>query len=289
MAQTSNIEWTDATWNPLSGCSRKSPGCENCYAEKMTKRLALMGQAKYQGLLNGQNRFNGVIKLDEKALLEPLRWKKPRKVFVNSMSDLFHENALDEWIDKVFAVMALTPQHTYQILTKRPERMKDYFDDPDRWCEILRLATTLGKLPGSIVADFAFKGVDSLKNCWLGVSVESQKYLDRVMELSATPAAVRFWSVEPLLEDLGNIRGYLEQNVDCVIVGGESGPGKRPFNADWARSIRDQCKEKGVAFFMKQIDKVQPIPDDLMIREFPVCHDLNQTEQTATAAKGKST
>lgn len=214
MASQTSIEWTATVnedgsvtkgfnWNVLSGCSRKSAGCENCYAEKMTKRLAAMGQVKYQGLLNDHGRFNGTIKFSEKDLLAPLSWKKPRKVFVNSMSDLFHEKVTDEMIDKAFAVMALTPQLTYQILTKRPERMREYLigsnlvgDGEGRaWrveqamCEFNNWQSVNGESPEW-----------PLPNVWLGVSVEDQKTADeRIPLLLQTPAAVRWISAEPLL------------------------------------------------------------------------------------------
>lgn len=245
----SKIEWTGKTWNPLSGCSRKSTGCENCYAEVMTKRLALMGQEKYQGLLNEHGRFNGVVKFSESDLVKPLSVKKPETWFVNSMSDLFHENVADEWVDKVFAVMALCPQHTFQILTKRPDRMKEYF------------ALNVG-FP--------------LPNVWLGTSTENQKTADeRIPHLLETPAAVRFLSCEPLLGKI-DLSAYLDKNsfshddgkasiytpkISWVIAGGESGSRARPAHPEWVRLLRDQCVSAKVSFFFKQWGTFQPIDE----------------------------
>lgn len=271
MAQNTGIEWTDATWNPLAGCKEVSPGCTNCYAAVMAHRLEAMGQDKYKGttrkLANGKVVWTGKISLagdDDAVLTEPLRRKKPTRYFVNSMSDLFHEDVPDEFIDKVFAVMAMASEHTFQVLTKRPERMRDYLlsvqsDDKDmqRWARFSWLA-------GSPCASNLFDECDwPLPNVWLGVSVEDQQRADeRIPLLLQTPAAVSFLSMEPLLGPV-DIRRWVEyQNTghileDCiklgwVIVGGESGPNARPMHPDWARSIRDQCQEAGVPFFFKQ-------------------------------------
>lgn len=257
----SKIEWTGETWNPISGCSRKSSGCQNCYAEVMTKRLAAMGNEKYQGLLNEQNRFNGVIKFDEKALLKPLSIKKSTTFFVNSMSDLFHENVPDEWIDKIFAVMALASQHTFQILTKRPERMREY---------LTRQSNEFGRdvytqINKGVVNPVGFVGFPR-PNIWIGVSVENQKAADeRIPLLLETPAAIRFLSCEPLLSaiefsDVTNRSDAVSQigkkalnGIDWVIVGGESGTGARPCKAVWIESIVKQCDEAKVACFVKQM------------------------------------
>ena len=245
------IEWvknadgtSGQTWNPVSGCSRVSDGCKNCYAEVMTKRLAAMGQAKYQGLLNEHNRFNGAVKLDEKALLKPLSIKKPTMFFVNSMSDLFHESIPDEWIDKAFAVMALCPQHTFQILTKRPDRMKAYFHrirkrQTDHYdIDLFMWSLFDFRQRGEIKQEAArlFDTEIPFKNIWLGVSVENQKTADeRIPHLLNTPAAVRFLSCEPLLDfvDLskwihpprqfrctGNYCSFNYSKSDCEICGG---------------------------------------------------------------------
>jgi protein gp37 len=224
----------------------------------MSHRLEAMGKAKYAGLTvlhNGRRTFNGKINFDNDALTIPLKRKKPETYFVNSMSDLFHEAVPFGFVDRVFAVMALCPQHTFQVLTKRPDRMAEYFSDPesirDNWQD--RIAPAMNDLQGKLVGLPRPPFPWPLPNVWLGTSVENQKSLYRVMELSKCPAVVHFWSVEPLLEDLGNIRGYLEQNVEWVIVGGESGSKARPFNVAWARSIIKQCKDAGVACFVKQL------------------------------------
>lgn len=206
----SNIEWTGDTWNPIVGCSRISDGCKNCYAETMTKRLAAMGLPKYQGLLNEQGRFNGETRFDEDALLRPLKRKKPTTYFVNSMSDLFHGSIPDEWIDKVFAVMALCPQHTFQVLTKRVDRMREYVTDlyfnenEDEFGDHFDLvASHACELVNSPCADFIVDLDRPLPNVWLGVSTENQEQADaRIPYLLDTPAAVRFVSAEPLLSEM---------------------------------------------------------------------------------------
>lgn len=224
----SKIEWTGETWNPISGCSRKSTGCENCYAETLTKRLGLMGNPKYQGLLNEQNRFNGVIKFDENALLIPLKKRKPTTYFVNSMSDLFHENCNDEWIDKVFAVMGLAKNkgQIFQILTKRADRMLKYFSTPkreliERWSNVsydFGLTFRNDEEDADAVPCHVFNIAEEffpLPNVWLGVSVENQKAADeRIPLLLETPAAIRWLSCEPLLEQV-NIERWLLINWQC--------------------------------------------------------------------------
>jgi len=258
MADKSAIEWTDATWNPVRGCTRVSPGCGGpgkaggCYAERIAARFSGPGQP-FEGFAErkgGEARWTGKVALIEDMLAVPLRWSKPRRIFVNSMSDLFHEHLPDGAIDQVFAMMALCPQHTFQVLTKRPERMRDYLSDQD-------------PMP--------------LPNVWLGVSAEDQARADeRIPLLLETPAAVRFVSCEPLLGpiDLINLdhtgaqrkdqaHGIsalwraaaeigLRTMLDWVICGGESGPVARPMHPDWARSLRDQCQAAGVPFFFKQ-------------------------------------
>lgn len=270
------IEWTDKVWNPLAGCSKVSAGCRNCYAEKMAKRLVAMGQDKYTGTVDERGLWTGKINLDEQALTLPLRTKKPTRFFVNSMSDLFHENVPDEWITRIFEVMYRAEQHTFQILTKRPKRMMEY----------LTSSITKKVYPGL-----------PLPNVWLGVSVENQRAADeRIPLLLQTPADVRFLSCEPLLGPVDLSRwmaqppfymadcekcGYIassqyfsggdediicpkcynsvcadgpayDSKIDWVIVGGESGPNARPMHPDWARSLRDQCEGAGVPFFFKQ-------------------------------------
>ncbi len=220
---TSTIEWTDATWNPVAGCTIVSPGCTNCYAMRMAARLDAMGQDKYRDLTRapgGRPVWTGAVRCDETSLDVPLRWRKPRFVFVNSMSDLFHTEVPDAFIARVWKTMAAAPRHTFQILTKRPERMR-------------QVTEHLALLP----------------NVWLGTSVETRDYLLRLDDLRATRAAVRFASFEPLLGPLtdANLKG-----IHWAIVGGESGPGARPMAADWVRSIRESCENQGVAFFFKQ-------------------------------------
>lgn len=227
MADKSAIEWTEATWNPTTGCDRISPGCDNCYALTLAKRLKAMGNPKYQA--DGDPRTSGpgfAVAAHPATLLMPYRWTAPRVVFVNSMSDLFHARVSDDFIMRVFSVMADTPRHTYQLLTKRPRRAH-------------RLAN---QLPWR-------------ENIWLGVSVETPDQLWRIDELRETPATVRFVSAEPLLASLGTVN---LSNIDWVIVGGESGHGYRPMHADWARELRDQCAAAGVSFFFKQWGGVRP-------------------------------
>lgn len=272
MASKSNIEWTEQTWNPIVGCSIVSPGCTNCYAMKMAARIEAMGnQPRYAGStrkVNGNAIWTGKLAQAPKSvLLAPLRRKKPTTYFVNSMGDLFHEDCPDEWIDQVFAVMALTPQHTYQVLTKRAERMRRYMSADG-------LPTPMHRMIAILVAADAIsprerKGFEpfrkfSLPNVWLGVSTERQQEADeRIPLLLQTPAAVRFISAEPLLGPI-DIKAWLAPKdfhivpsvehrwVHWVITGGESGPGARPANPQWYRDIRDQCAAAGAAFFHKQ-------------------------------------
>jgi protein gp37 len=263
MADRTGIEWTDATWNPLRGCTRISEGCRNCYAEGVAARFSGPGQA-YEGLAKrtrGGPRWTGKVAFaGEKALLQPLRWRRPRRIFVNSMSDLFHEAVPDELIDRIFAVMALAPQHTFQVLTKRPERMRVYLTAPD---VCVRIGAAQAKLdPGATCYErLDLDAIWPLSNVWLGTSVED-KYvaLVRGAALKACPAAVRFWSAEPLLGDLG----YLSKAImpDWVIAGGESGPGARPMHPDWVRDLRDRCAAAGVPFFFKQWGEWTPLQSD---------------------------
>lgn len=286
----SKIEWTQKTWNPIVGCSLKSPGCTNCYAMKMAGRLEAMGQAPYQGTTQRtKNGFawTGQVNLSETALLAPLKRKTPTVYFVNSMSDLFHESVPDEWIDRIFAVMALCPQHTFQVLTKRSDRMRAYFEGiengnegrllGDGWRDALVEGCAQNiwqKLTGDQTVDEWLAVHLPLLNVWLGVSVEDQARADeRIPDLLDTPAAVRFLSCEPLLgpldlecvpwpanwnrsvddvsDGIDPLR-YSASKIDWVICGGESGPGARPMHPDWARSLRDQCAAAGTAFFFKQ-------------------------------------
>lgn len=289
------IEWTDATWNPTTGCDKVSAGCKNCYAERMAKRLKAMGNRRYKDGFK--------LTLHEDLIEAPLRWRKPRMVFVNSMSDVFHEDVPFEFIDKVFAVMALCPQHTFQILTKRAERMRDYLQGCEVYSEKDDLVlgdTAIGNiingLTGNLMMEYqVFPGgedkwdwqepmVDDsmdapreicpghfdwhdgsysspipwpLPNVWLGVSVEDgQRHsYDRLDALKETPAAVRFVSLEPLLEGV-SIRERYGLNaawLNWVIIGGESGPGARPFNLHWAKSVIGEGKQAGIPVFVKQV------------------------------------
>jgi len=208
----SKIEWTESTWNPVTGCTKISPGCLNCYAERMALRLKAMGQHNYR------NGFKVTCHKDSLEL--PLRWKKPQMIFVNSMSDLFHEDVPVDFIKDIFSTMQCAKQHQYQVLTKRAER----------------LAELSPELPWQ-------------KNIWMGVTVESSDYRYRIDYLRYTSAHIKFLSLEPLLDDIGE----LDLNeIDWVIVGGESGPGARPMKAEWVRNIRKQCLAQKVPFFFKQ-------------------------------------
>ena len=316
MGATTNIEWTDATYNPIGGCSIASPGCTNCYAQSLAgTRLA--EHPLYKGTTSPSKAgpvFNGHLTVapdDHPVWTWPMKWKgakHPRRgpdarslIFVGDMSDLFHEDRPDEVIDRVFAVMALCPQHDFQVLTKRAERMRAYIADP---ATRVRIAKAL---------DLVLAPDWPLPSVWLGVSAERQEEADqRIPHLLATPAAVRFVSAEPLLgpvtfgvfprgpseidrtlegiervaafwcDGLSGQRGVMMKTgkvmeapgdigprIDWIIAGGESGKNARPMSEAWARSIRDQCRAAGTAFFMKQMTKRAPIPDDLMIREFP--------------------
>lgn len=213
MSTQSKIEWTEQTWNPATGCTKISPGCKHCYAETMANRLQAMGTPGYD------NGFK--LSLMPERLSQPLNRKKPTMYFVNSMSDLFHEDIPDAYLDQVFAVIRQTPRHTYQILTKRAERMREYF---------------------------ASRSVPA--NVWLGVTVEDKEYgVPRIDQLRGITAQIRFLSVEPLLEDLGTLD---LSGIDWVIVGGESGVRARPMKAEWVDNIHKYCKMYSVAFFFKQ-------------------------------------
>lgn len=268
MSAKTGIEWTDASWNPVRGCSRVSEGCRKCYAEKIAARFSDEGLPfhLFADRDKSGSKWTGKVELIEEALTIPLHWRKPRRIFVNSMSDLFHENLPDEAIDRVFAVMALCPQHTFQVLTKRPERMLRYLTETHGFAARRRVQDIIdpvGKerrhcagrqLETNLIAFRLVDGGWPLPNVWLGVSVENRPNKYRMGELVETPAAKRFVSIEPLLEDIGEL-GL--QGIDWVICGGESGPGARPMHPDWARSVRDQCVAASVAFFFKQWGKFQ--------------------------------
>ena len=209
---TSKIEWTDSTWNPLTGCTKISEGCANCYAERMAKRLQAMGNPNY---VNGFE-----LSFHRQSLELPLNWKKPQMIFVNSMSDLFHEAVPLDFIKEVFNVIKLASWHTFQILTKRSQRLLEYSNELE-WPD----------------------------NVWMGVTVETSSYVSRIDDLRKTNAFIKFISIEPLLSPLHNLD---LTGINWVIVGGESGPKSRPMNPEWPKEIKNQCKEQGVPFFFKQ-------------------------------------
>jgi protein gp37 len=299
MADGSAIEWTSATWNPVAGCSILSPGCSHCYAMGMAARIEKMMAAlgkptPYAGLTQPNKAgpvWNGRMAVaSDETLTQPLRWKRPRRIFVNSMSDLFHEGVADETIDRIFAVMALSPQHTFQVLTKRAQRMREYLTRIDREPVHETARRLAAAWPGN--QPIPHEIVFPLPNVWLGVSTEDQARADeRIPHLLATPAAKRFISAEPLLGAI-NINDAmwageddptesLNAEINWVIAGGESGPRARPMHPDWARGLRDQCAAAGVPFFFKQwgewlvAQRVGP-PDDFRFGDgtaFPIVSD----------------
>lgn len=324
MSQNTGIQWTDATWNPIRGCSRVSEGCRNCYAERMAARFNGKGMP-YEGLAIRSeittsktfksSSWTGEVRFIEEHLEDPLHWKKPRRIFVNSMSDLFHEKVSDAVITTIFDVMNRSRRHTFQILTKRPKRMMEFLSEyPPGLKDSMKILRSQMPLP----------------NVWLGVSVEDQKTADeRIPLLLQTPAAVRFISYEPALGPVtprGITKGWCpthdfpggfchgpckdDVRLDWVIVGGESGPGARPFYIQWARDIIGQCKEAGIPVFLKQLgaqpfdvckkehclepvrkhNSVFPLkdrkggdwsewPEDLRVREFPECQPMTDKQE----------
>lgn len=280
MSDKTGIEWTDATWNPVTGCAKVSQGCKHCYALRDWVRLSAMPNTVYHG-----RQFTDVMCHPER-LVQPLRWQRPRRIFVNSMSDLFHPDVPFEFIDKVFAAMAMSRRHVYQILTKRPERMREYLTDPARaeavgWAE-QELFESVGTLRSGSYQGPRYRLLP-LPNVWLGVSVEDQATADeRIPLLLQTPAAVHWISAEPLLGPVDltpkadhtyqllsewygpdgfdptgsqpratRMKGYFPR-IDWLVVGGESGPRARPMHPAWARTLRDQCQAAGVPFLFKQ-------------------------------------
>jgi len=266
MSDGTKIEWTDATVNAVNGCSVVSPGCTNCYAMRLagTRLKHTESRAGLTIDTKAGPVWNGITRLNETALLQPLRWRRARRIFWNAHGDLFHDSVPDEWIDRCFVVMALTPQHIHQVLTKRPERMRAYLQAVQEsgarrnaiyatGCRMLRQDDAKRR---EVPPPFP------LANVWLGTSVEDQVRADeRIPHLLATPAAVRFLSSEPLLGPINIMDAMwstpdplesLDASINWVIVGGESGKGARPMHPDWARSLRDQCAARGTAFFFKQ-------------------------------------
>ncbi len=294
MSGTTKIEWSEKVWNPVTGCDRVSPGCDHCYALGMAKRLKAMGRPEYQ--TDGDPRTSGPgfgVTCHEDRLTVPLHWRKPQKIFVNSMSDLFHEDVPDEFIARVFAAMAATPRHTYQCLTKRHGRMRSLLSS-DRFQDQVQLAAHRDKWgwPPRVEAP-SIRDMWPLRNVWLGVTVESQQWADiRVPALLATPAAVRWVSAEPLLGPLdltrlpfprwsmdqkrcegmvidalggrygvpGQWQAPASSLLSWVVVGGESGPKARPMHPKWARGLRDQCVAAGVPYHFKQWGEWAPAP-----------------------------
>jgi len=292
MGTATGIQWTDSTWNPVRGCSRVSPGCENCYAERIAGRFSGLGLPYESFATQGPSggRWTRKVSLLPEHLPDPLLWKEPRRVFVNSMSDLFHESLPFEEIASVFGVMALCPQHQFQVLTKRAARMREFF----RWAEGFHSPPYVVMLCMLEKRGIRREGGSwhwPLPNVWLGVSVEDQARADeRVPILLETPGAVRFVSAEPLLEAVSLAK--VLRHLDWIIVGGESGPGARAFDAAWARQIVRECARSGTACFVKQMgkrlvhdsdgptfamlrlqahkgDRPEEWPEDLRVRQFP--------------------
>jgi protein gp37 len=234
MADKTAIGWTEATWNPTTGCDRVSAGCDHCYALTLAGRLKLMGSPKYQH--DGDPRTSGPgfgLTIHPSALSQPIRWTRPRLIFVNSMSDLLHARVPASFVADVWRVMAQTPRHTYQVLTKRPERLPRV---------LARVHETLGL-------------AEPLPNAWVGTSIELDQHARRADHLRAAPAAIRFLSLEPLLGPLPSLD---LTSIDWVIAGGESGPDFRPLDLDWVRDIRDRCTQLGIPFFFKQVGGITP-------------------------------
>lgn len=285
MADNTPIEWTDATWNPITGCSVVSPGCKNCYAMRLAG-TRLQHHPSREGLTRPSKAgpvWTGEVRLNREWTLDPIRWRRPRRIFVNAHGDTFHEKVPDPWIDALFFVMSQAPQHTFQILTKRADRMRRYCQllanetDRDTSMRMAIAANHLGRV--STKHDFLWP----LPNVWLGVSAEDQERAnERIPELLETPAAVRWVSAEPLLGPIdlyhagaiihhigGHVRGsdeivddWDEPKIEWVVVGGESGPGARPMHPNWARSIREQCSEAGIPFHFKQWGNWKPLKAD---------------------------
>lgn len=289
MGDTTSIEWTDATWNPTTGCTKVSPGCDNCYAETLAERFRGTPGHYYE------HGFDVALRPDK--LDVPLRWKRPRRIFTNSMSDLFHADIPDDYIARVFAVMACAPRHTFQVLTKRHARMRSLLTS-GRFAERVEghvrdmLPWSMAPLPPDDHAaawehlagrTYSTDPMPALPGVWLGVSVEDQRWADvRVPALLATPAAVRFLSCEPLLgpvsfrwatwaslHDAGHLDGLL--GIDWVIAGGESGRGARPMHPGWARTLRDQCQTAGVAYLFKQWGAWAPTDTKPVARDPATC------------------
>ncbi|MBE9038610.1 phage Gp37/Gp68 family protein [aff. Roholtiella sp. LEGE 12411] len=281
-----NISWADETINPIVGCSRVSPGCQKCYAASAANSPRLKQFPQYQAV----SKWDGAVEFVNSQLLKPLHWRKPKKIFVCSMGDLFHANVPFEWIDQIIAVIALCPQHTFQILTKRPERALEYFSQPKLWVKwyeaaLAHLWGAIGENFGGLInlQQYFIEQPSPLPNLWLGTSVENQQTADkRIPILLQIPAVVRFLSCEPLLGEID-----LKIIPNWVICGGESGPNSRPCHIEWLESIVRQCQASNTSVFVKQLganailqnqrfqtrDKkggdIEEFPQQLRIREFP--------------------
>lgn len=314
MADKTGIAWADATINPCAGCSPVSPACDHCYAARMAHRLAanIKIPPYFAGLTDDTGKWTGKVNLHPHLMKQVLRWQKPRKIFVGSMTDLFHEAVPDEFLDQVFAYMALAPQHTFLLLTKRPARMKEYVfglqNDPEQaWRFEQQMLTAPNPLHRIALG---FRRGKPLPNLWLGVTAENQAMADeRIPILLETPAAARFVSVEPMLGPItlgflrapkdddyvgwqgdGPIDVVVTRRADLlhwVIAGGETGPGARPMHPDWLRSLRDQCKAAGVPFFFKQWGEYAPCPAGKCTEVDPACKSLNEDFGSAVCRVGK--
>lgn len=293
MAANTHIEWTERTWNPTTGCDRISAGCDHCYALTLAKRLKAMGSRKYQ--TDGDPRTSGPgfgVATHADTLGEPLTWRKPQRIFVNSMSDLFHARVPAAFVDEVFGVMAVAHRlfgHTFQVLTKRPERMRNYLANdcrtlPGGWTGSTRLAIAgaahrwaIDRInAGALSDEIEFGPRWPLPGVWLGTSIESAEHIGRADSLRATPAAVRFISAEPLL---GSLQRLGLTGIDWLIAGGESGPGAREMDLDWVRALIAKSRRAGTSPFVKQLGSAWANggkggdwsiwPDDLRVREYP--------------------
>lgn len=310
---STKIQWTDETWNPIIGCSKISPGCVNCYAETMATRLAAMSIKKVIPSLNGYpeiifgRKWNGKVVFMQQAISKPLAWRKPRKIFVCSMGDLFHESVPFEWIDMVMAIIACTPHHTYQILTKRPDRMAEYFSCSkdmliSRWENAIYKMGICDKNDDldSVVCYIYNRSEREwpLNNVWLGVTAENQEQANkRIPILLQIPSVIKFVSIEPMIDYVRLVRFLPE--LHWVICGGESGQNARPINPDWVRNLRDACEDYERPFFFKswgkfveifKIDtatavintkrcKLPDTIDDIEYKQFPNHYNHEQNER----------
>lgn len=271
MSAKSTIAWTEATWNPITGCSHVSPGCDNCYAARYAIRNLSPGYAGLSEMVDGQPRFTGEIRLREAKLDLPLRWRDPKLIFVNSMSDLFHIDVPVEFIADVFAVMSIARRHTFQVLTKRHARLPSLLLSGFPSLVEQAVERRLSAMKRRPTHEWEWP----LRNVELGVSIESDRYAFRVRDLAAAPARVRWVSAEPLI---GPVPSLDLTDIDWVVVGCESGPGARPLDLEWVRALRDECRTMHTAFFVKQLTNpaggpvlhlLDEFPSDLRIRQVP--------------------